>query len=246
MLAARSSFLCSLDLWRCRNLTDRGLIELINGCRWVFWYFLSILAVKRQHRTPVNMSSLIRMLEELDLGWCPTLQSSTGCFQHLARGLPRLRKLFLTANRTVCDSDIEALATCCPSLRHLDILGKIETQGTSYCIGLSDNGLLMSIFLATPFLYCLMPDVCRYPLGESCLSEEAPPVVSTAPSPGCLLLLTDRHASRPGALGCLSQGVHKEEFHSVTSGSSHFITQRAAKVSLLQQILNQGESGQML
>lgn len=39
MLAARSSFLCSLDLWRCRNLTDRGLVELVNGCRWLFCYF---------------------------------------------------------------------------------------------------------------------------------------------------------------------------------------------------------------
>ncbi|KAM9353898.1 LOW QUALITY PROTEIN: F-box/LRR-repeat protein 4 [Symphorus nematophorus] len=96
MLAARCRSLCSLDLWRCRNLTDRGLAELVSGCR---------------------------MLEELDLGWCPTLQSSTGCFQHLARSLPRLRKLFLTANRTVCDSDIEELATSCPSMQHLDILG---------------------------------------------------------------------------------------------------------------------------
>lgn len=68
---------------------------------------------------------LLRMLEELDLGWCPTLQSSTGCFQHLARNLPRLRKLFLTANRTVCDSDIEELAASCPSLQHIDILGKL-------------------------------------------------------------------------------------------------------------------------
>ncbi|XP_058504141.1 F-box/LRR-repeat protein 4 [Solea solea] len=96
MLAARCRSLCSLDLWRCRNLTDRGITELVSGCR---------------------------MLEELDLGWCPTLQSSTGCFQHLARSLPRLRKLFLTANRTVCDSDIEELAANCPSLQHLDILG---------------------------------------------------------------------------------------------------------------------------
>ncbi|XP_028327282.1 F-box/LRR-repeat protein 4 isoform X2 [Gouania willdenowi] len=96
MLATRCRTLCSLDLWRCRNLTDRGLAELVSGCR---------------------------MLEELDLGWCPTLQSSTGCFQHLARSLPRLRKLFLTANRTVCDSDIEELAASCPSLQHLDILG---------------------------------------------------------------------------------------------------------------------------
>ncbi|KAF0045020.1 hypothetical protein F2P81_001549 [Scophthalmus maximus] len=96
MLATRCRSLRSLDLWRCRNLTDRGLAELVSGCR---------------------------MLEELDLGWCPTLQSSTGCFQHLARRLPRLRKLFLTANRTVCDADVEELATGCPSLQHLDILG---------------------------------------------------------------------------------------------------------------------------
>lgn len=96
MLAARCHSLCSLDLWRCRNLTDRGLAELASGCK---------------------------MLEELDLGWCPTLQSSTGCFQQLARSLPRLRKLFLTANRSVCDSDIEELASYCPSLQHLDILG---------------------------------------------------------------------------------------------------------------------------
>ncbi|XP_054898342.1 F-box/LRR-repeat protein 4 isoform X1 [Poeciliopsis prolifica] len=96
MLATRCRSLCSLDLWRCRNLTDRGLAELVTGCR---------------------------ALEELDLGWCPTLQSSTGCFQQLARSLPRLRKLFLTANRTICDSDIEELAACCPALQHLDILG---------------------------------------------------------------------------------------------------------------------------
>ncbi|KAK7886483.1 hypothetical protein WMY93_026104 [Mugilogobius chulae] len=96
MLATRCHSLCSLDLWRCRNLTDRGLAEIASGCK---------------------------MLEELDLGWCPTLQSSTGCFQQLARSLPRLTKLFLTANRSVCDSDIEELASCCPSLQHLDILG---------------------------------------------------------------------------------------------------------------------------
>ncbi|XP_056458418.1 F-box/LRR-repeat protein 4 [Gadus chalcogrammus] len=96
MLSSRCYSLRSVDLWRCRNLTDRGLAELVSGCR---------------------------MLEELDLGWCPTLQSSSGCFQHLARKLPRLRKLFLTANRTVCDADLEELAGNCPSLQHLDILG---------------------------------------------------------------------------------------------------------------------------
>uniref|UniRef100_A0A671K4C0 F-box/LRR-repeat protein 4-like n=1 Tax=Sinocyclocheilus anshuiensis TaxID=1608454 RepID=A0A671K4C0_9TELE len=96
MLSARCRSLRSLDLWRCRNLSERGLAELVSGCR---------------------------LLEELDLGWCSTLQSSSGCFQHLAHSLPRLRKLFLTANRTVCDSDLEELAANCNALEHLDILG---------------------------------------------------------------------------------------------------------------------------
>ncbi|KAG5856911.1 hypothetical protein ANANG_G00012940 [Anguilla anguilla] len=96
MLGVRCRSLRSLDLWRCKNLTERGLTELVSGCG---------------------------LLEELDLGWCSTLQSSSGCFAQLARRLPRLRKLFLTANRTVCDSDIEELAARCPALQHLDILG---------------------------------------------------------------------------------------------------------------------------
>lgn len=88
--------------------------------------------------TPVLLHGLwlLRMLEELDLGWCPTLQSSTGCFQRLARNLPRLRKLFLTANRTVCDPDIEELGASCPSLQHLDILGKLLQYLTHMWISL--------------------------------------------------------------------------------------------------------------
>ncbi|XP_066558685.1 F-box/LRR-repeat protein 4 isoform X3 [Amia ocellicauda] len=96
MISAKCKKLRSLDLWRCKNMTEKGLTELVSGCR---------------------------LLEELDLGWCSTLQSSTGCFVHLARQLPSLRKLFLTANRTVCDSDIEELANNCQHLQHIDILG---------------------------------------------------------------------------------------------------------------------------
>src|SRR4029434_10778064 len=44
--------------------------------------------------------------------------------------LPRLRKLFLTANRTVCDSDLDELAACCPRLHHVDILG----EGGQKCV----------------------------------------------------------------------------------------------------------------
>ncbi|XP_006626335.1 F-box/LRR-repeat protein 4 isoform X1 [Lepisosteus oculatus] len=96
MISAKCKKLRSLDLWRCKNMTEKGLRDLVSGCR---------------------------LLEELDLGWCSTLQSSTGCFVHLARHLPGLRKLFITANRTVCDADVEELAAHCRHLQHLDILG---------------------------------------------------------------------------------------------------------------------------
>nr|XP_047922596.1 F-box/LRR-repeat protein 4 isoform X2 [Anser cygnoides] len=96
MMGAKCKKLRSLDLWRCKNITENGIAELASGCQ---------------------------LLEELDLGWCPTLQSSTGCFANLARKLPNLQKLFLTANRSVCDTDIEELAANCTHLRQLDILG---------------------------------------------------------------------------------------------------------------------------
>ncbi|KAG9493280.1 F-box/LRR-repeat protein 4 [Eleutherodactylus coqui] len=96
VIGAKCKKLRSLDLWRCKNITERGIMELASGCH---------------------------LLEELDIGWCPTLHSGTGCFTNLARKLPGLRKLFLTANRSVCDSDIEELATNCQHLQYLDILG---------------------------------------------------------------------------------------------------------------------------
>uniref|UniRef100_A0A8D2B8E1 F-box/LRR-repeat protein 4 n=1 Tax=Sciurus vulgaris TaxID=55149 RepID=A0A8D2B8E1_SCIVU len=96
MIGAKCKKLRTLDLWRCKNITENGIAELASGCP---------------------------LLEELDLGWCPTLQSSTGCFARLARQLPNLQKLFLTANRSVCDTDIEELACNCIKLRQLDILG---------------------------------------------------------------------------------------------------------------------------
>ncbi|XP_024852523.1 F-box/LRR-repeat protein 4 isoform X1 [Bos taurus] len=96
MIGAKCKKLRTLDLWRCKNITESGIAELASGCP---------------------------LLEELDLGWCPTLQSSTGCFARLAHQLPNLQKLFLTANRSVCDTDIEELASNCTRLRQLDILG---------------------------------------------------------------------------------------------------------------------------
>ena len=107
MIGAKCKKLRTLDLWRCKNITESGIAELASGCP---------------------------LLEELDLGWCPTLQSSTGCFARLARQLPNLQKLFLTANRSVCDTDIEELASNCTRLRQLDILGKVQSHVFAVCL----------------------------------------------------------------------------------------------------------------
>ncbi|CAN0300864.1 unnamed protein product [Lampetra fluviatilis] len=86
----------ALDAWRLHGVTHVGLVELVVSCTH---------------------------LQELDLGWCSGLQSGTGVFQLLARSLPALRRLYLTANRTVGDHDLAALARHCPRLQQLDILG---------------------------------------------------------------------------------------------------------------------------
>ncbi|XP_053507569.1 F-box/LRR-repeat protein 4 isoform X1 [Ictalurus furcatus] len=102
VLSARCRSLVSLDLWRCRSLSERGLAELVSGCG---------------------------VLEELDLGWSSALHSGSALhggsasFRHAARRLSRLRRLYLTANRNICDADLEHIATHCPALEHLDILG---------------------------------------------------------------------------------------------------------------------------
>lgn len=81
-----------------------------------------------------------------------------------------------------------------------------------------------TLFTVSPYACCLID---RYSVGERCLTEETPPILSETSPPGRLLLLADRHAGRPGAHGCLPQCGHQEEFHSVTPGSSHFIIHSA-------------------
>eukprot|EP00118_Oscarella_pearsei_P023430 m.280612 g.280612 ORF g.280612 m.280612 type:complete len:367 (+) comp40634_c0_seq114:1772-2872(+) len=86
----------SLDLWRPRKFTSGSLKFLANSCS---------------------------ALEEIDVGWANELDSSSGCFIELFEKCTKLKKVFLTANRTVCDRDIVALATHCPLMEQVDILG---------------------------------------------------------------------------------------------------------------------------
>ncbi|XP_067648958.1 F-box/LRR-repeat protein 4-like [Haliotis asinina] len=94
-----SKKLRSLDLWRSRKISYIGLQAIANNCF---------------------------ELEELDIGWCTDLHSSTGCLVSLVEKCKKLRKLFLTANRTVCDVDLLAIAKNLASLEQLDILGTRE------------------------------------------------------------------------------------------------------------------------
>lgn len=91
----------SLDVWRAKTLTDIGLKALGTGCQ---------------------------QLEELDAGWCTDLHSGTGCFVEFTQNCSHLKKLFLTANRTVCDRDLEAVAKYSRHLQQLDILGTREVS----------------------------------------------------------------------------------------------------------------------
>jgi len=103
-LGAKSRRLKSLDVWRARSLTSYGLRYLVTGCHH---------------------------LQQIDLGWCAGLSSNTGCFINLVTSSPRLRKLFLTANRTLCDNDVISIADHCPKLELLDILGtRLVTRAT--------------------------------------------------------------------------------------------------------------------
>lgn len=88
--------LVSLDLWRNKSLTDDGIKSLADGCT---------------------------LLEELDVGWCSTVTNAAECISCLTSKCRKLKKLFLTALRSVSDDVINALANNCPDLEQVDVLG---------------------------------------------------------------------------------------------------------------------------
>ncbi|GFS04891.1 F-box/LRR-repeat protein 4 [Elysia marginata] len=118
-----------LDIWRTTNISDDGFSYIYNNCS---------------------------QLEDLDVGWTAALYSQTGCFVNLARNCKKLKKIFLTANRTLRDCDLLAFAEHCPDLEQLDILGsrsvdegailevlekctKLTFLDVSFCVGISEG-----------------------------------------------------------------------------------------------------------
>ncbi|KAK7109402.1 F-box/LRR-repeat protein 4-like isoform X1 [Littorina saxatilis] len=123
----------SLDLWRAREMDDSVFQEFVAGCP---------------------------LLEELDVGWCSDLRSVNGSFTCIAENCKNLKKLFLTANRTVCDNDLLSLAKHSRHLQQLDILGTREVSSkaveqvlasckemvffdVSFCAGVTDNDVAL-------------------------------------------------------------------------------------------------------
>lgn len=96
LLGTHCRGLVSLDLWRNKSLTDAGILSLAEGCP---------------------------LLEELDIGWCSNVAAVSECILYLTTKCRKLRKLFLTALRSVSDIVINALADNCPGVEQVDVLG---------------------------------------------------------------------------------------------------------------------------
>lgn len=49
--------------------------------------------------------------------------AASDCLHSLAKGCPRLRKLFLAALRNVSDRDLELFIQLCPEMEQIDLMG---------------------------------------------------------------------------------------------------------------------------
>ncbi|XP_064614547.1 F-box/LRR-repeat protein 4-like [Liolophura sinensis] len=130
-IATNCRGLKSLDVWRWKSLSEVGLTALAENCP---------------------------LLEEIDLGWISTLRSSTGCYRILPKHCPKLKKLFFTANRSVCDDDLDMIAERCPDLEQLDILGTREVslasaESAHYKLSIKTTATYGNIFYARGTYY---------------------------------------------------------------------------------------------
>ncbi|CAL4068388.1 unnamed protein product, partial [Meganyctiphanes norvegica] len=93
-LATFSRGLVSLQAWKTHGLTTRGLRAL----------------------------ACISTIEDLDLGWALSGVITEGLGE-LVRGCPHLKRLYLTALRTLTDHDLSHLSGTAHNLQQLDLMG---------------------------------------------------------------------------------------------------------------------------
>jgi len=84
----------TIDFWRCNSITERG-INALTHCSF---------------------------LRDVDLGWCLSIQGTSGAMAHLVECCQDLERLYLTAHRQTGDREVKAISGL-RKLKQLDILG---------------------------------------------------------------------------------------------------------------------------
>ncbi|XP_064456546.1 F-box/LRR-repeat protein 4-like isoform X2 [Ornithodoros turicata] len=124
---SRLSKLVRLDLYRTQ-IEMFALISIIRSCSLLEYLCLgSCAGVNNYDDIALEIGTYLRSctgLVDLDFGWCSSIEST--CIQELVQDCPNLRRLYLTSIRTVCDADLNAIASYCRNLEQLDILGSTE------------------------------------------------------------------------------------------------------------------------
>eukprot|EP00088_Acartia_fossae_P021172 TRINITY_DN22663_c0_g1_i11.p1 TRINITY_DN22663_c0_g1~~TRINITY_DN22663_c0_g1_i11.p1 ORF type:complete len:601 (-),score=50.87 TRINITY_DN22663_c0_g1_i11:588-2390(-) len=84
----------TIDFWRCNTITERGIGALSHCSK----------------------------LRDLDLGWCLSIQGTSGALAHLVECCPDIERLYITAHRQTGDREVRAISGL-KKLEQLDILG---------------------------------------------------------------------------------------------------------------------------
>nr|CAD7402773.1 unnamed protein product [Timema poppensis] len=122
-LIVGSSHLVHINLGSCVQVSSMDEIAqaLALHCRDLvsvdFWKTYSL--------TPVGVRSLsmCSKLQEVDFGWCLGVGAPGNSLHALAKGCPRIKKLFLAALRGVGDRDLEPFMDFCPNMEQIDLVG---------------------------------------------------------------------------------------------------------------------------
>lgn len=100
-LASSHCKIKSLDMWKCGNLTTFGMRAL----------------------------SMCPLLEELDVGWCLRDEASISePLRAITQNCKNITKLILCAIRGISERDLENIATNCPNLQELDLMGIVSVS----------------------------------------------------------------------------------------------------------------------
>ncbi|XP_025405121.1 F-box/LRR-repeat protein 4 [Sipha flava] len=119
MLSKSNKQLVSVDFWKSYTLSPNGL------------RFLTVL----------------KDLEEIDLGWCLALSIPGDSLVDLVKSCPKLKKIIVVSLRGMCDRDLLAFADHCPLLEQIDLVGlrAITVDACSKFLEKCENLKLMDV-----------------------------------------------------------------------------------------------------